>query len=778
LFDEVIHPEYYSFPTFARLIKNLMRFRLIAFMVALFPAFAAQSQTANIRGFVYFSENAEPAIYTSVYLKGTNHGVTTDLNGFYSITRVAAGTYTLMVTFVGYDTISVEVPVREDEIITKKLFLKKSIKELSEVEVSAEKQENKTDVKVSVTKITPKEMKQVPTIGGEPDLAQYLQILPGVVFTGDQGGQLYIRGGSPIQNKVLLDGMTIYNPFHSIGLFSVFDADIIRGVDVYTGGFNAQYGGRISSIMDITTRDGNKKRFAGKFAGNTFTSKLVLEGPLKKLDEQSGGSSSYIFAGKTSYMQQSSKVFYEYVNENGLPYNFTDLYGKISLNNTSGSKVNFFGFNFTDDVDYSDITKLNWKSTGYGANFVLVPAASAVLLDGAFSYSNYDMMLDEVSRSPRSSSISGFNVNLNFTYFMGKDEIQYGIEGQGFSTDFDFFNSINRHIDQTENTTEIGGFLRYKKVAGKFVIEPGFRSNYYASLSEFSAEPRLGLKYNLSDKVRLKAAGGLYSQNLLSASSDRDVVNLFYGFLAGSDNIPDEFKGEEVSSLLQTASHAIVGIEVDLPMHLSLNVEAYIKDFSQLENLNRNKLYDDDKDFIIETGTAKGVDFLLKYDYRRVYVWAVYSLGYVNRYDGIQTYTPHFDRRHNVNLVAAITFGKKLNWEASTRWNYGSGFPFTRQAGFYELLTFSDGLNTDYTTSNGDLGIVLGELNKGQLPDYHRLDFSLKRTFVLSNRSTLEANVSAINTYDRQNIFYIDRVTGTRVDQLPFLPSAGVSLTF
>ena len=122
----------------------------------------------------------------------------------------------------------------------------------------------KTEVKVATIKISKKDLEMVPTIGGEPDLAQYMQVIPGVVFTGDQGGQLYIRGGSPIQNKVLLDGMIIYSPFHSIGLFSVFDSDIIRNTDVYTGGFNAEYGGRISSIMDIKTIDGNKKEFGGK----------------------------------------------------------------------------------------------------------------------------------------------------------------------------------------------------------------------------------------------------------------------------------------------------------------------------------------------------------------------------------------------------------------------------------------------------------------------------------------------------------------------------------
>ena len=149
----------------------------------------------------------------------------------------------------------------------------------------------------------------IPTIGGEPDLAQYMQVIPGVVFTGDQGGQLYIRGGSPIQNKVLLDGMIIYSPFHSIGLFSVFDSDIIRNTDVFTGGFNAEYGGRISSIMDIKTIDGNKKEFGGKITANTFGTKLLAQGPILK-----SGNTSFVFSGKTSYLDKSSDIFYKYTN--------------------------------------------------------------------------------------------------------------------------------------------------------------------------------------------------------------------------------------------------------------------------------------------------------------------------------------------------------------------------------------------------------------------------------------------------------------------------------
>ena len=135
---------------------------------------------------------------------------------------------------------------------------------LDEFEYSAEAEDRKTEVKMSVIKATPKDFAHVVSVGGEPDFAQYLQTAPGVVTTGDQGGQMYIRGGSPIQNKVLLDGMTIYNPFHSIGFFSVFDTEIIKSADIYTGGFSAEYGGRISSVMDITTKDGNKKHHAGK----------------------------------------------------------------------------------------------------------------------------------------------------------------------------------------------------------------------------------------------------------------------------------------------------------------------------------------------------------------------------------------------------------------------------------------------------------------------------------------------------------------------------------
>ena len=161
-----------------------------------------------------------------------------------------------------------------------------------------------------------------------------------------------------------------------------------------------------------------------------------------------------------------------------------------------------------------------------------------------------------------------------------------------------------------------------------------------------------------------------------------------------------------------------------------------------------------------------------------MYFWAVYSFSYVNRYDGIITYYPHFDRRHNANFVGNYTWGEKKSWEFSARWNFGSGFPFTKTQGYYENLSFADGINTDYTQVNGILGVLYAEYNTGRLPYYHRLDINLKKKYEFGKNSNLEVNLGATNVYNRKNIFYFDRIKHERINQLPFMPSLGVIMTF
>ena len=363
------------------------------------------AQKGEIKGFVYNQKSGEAIPYSTIVVVDQPLGALTDEYGFFTVGDVDPGNYTIIAISVGYDSLVKKVTIRPGERELVNLFLVPNKNTLGRVDIDLERKKNEATVRISEVSITPKQLTQIPTVGGEPDLVQYLQVLPGVVFSGDQGGQLYIRGGSPVMNKVLLDGMTIYNPFHSIGLFSVFDTDILKTTDVYSAGFSAEYGGRISAIVDVQTRDGNRNRFAGKVNMNPFTSKVLLEGPLNKKDDDEKANASYIVSYKSSYLDKTSKLFYNYVGEGQLPYSFSDLYTKLSLNSSSGSFLKLFYFDYNDLVDFPNTTTYDWSSNGFGGKFLMVPQASKNIIDGSFAYSKYNILQIEQDAKPRSSGI-------------------------------------------------------------------------------------------------------------------------------------------------------------------------------------------------------------------------------------------------------------------------------------------------------------------------------------------------------------------------------------
>ena len=753
----------------------------------------------TVRGNLFDKETGEPIMFGTVRILGTDKGTNTDLDGFFSIGSVPAGKYLLVASYIGYDSVAVDIKVRDKGIVYERLFLEQSAVELTTVNVNADREQARSDVRVSVVKVSPKQIKALPATGGEPDIAQYLPVLPGIIVSGDQGGQLYIRGGSPVQNKILLDGMTIYNPFHSIGFFSVFETETIKNVDVLTGGFNAEHGGRISAVVDIKTKEGNKKRLSGIASASPFQAKVLLEGPIKKFNPETGTSTSFLLTGKHSYLNETSKLLYSYATDTsfysfaaqdtslsdigkiGLPYSYSDLYGKLSFIGGNGSNFNLFGFNFSDRFNFLGLADLSWKATGGGSNFTLVPARSDIVINGLVAYTKYDINLLEQNSAPRKSGINNYVFKMNFTHFGANTQTDYGFEIGGFNTDFLFTNSIGVQFRQKDFTTEIAGYAKVKKKIGDRVIfEPGIRLHYYASQPKLSVEPRVGLKINATDFLRFKFAGGLYSQNLISTVNEQDVVNFFVGFLAGPEEaLYEPGTRTATKDRLQKSIHAIAGVEVDLTDKIQVNIEPYLKKFTQLISINRNKTSTEDPDFITETGSAYGIDFSLKYQSPDWYIWMTYSNGYVNRNDGEQVYPTIFDRRHNVNFLATYAFGSNHQWEASARWNLGSGFPFTKTKGFYQSVNFNDLLYTDILTGNYDLGTILSsKRNDGRLSWYHRLDLSLKRTFELGKYSRIEAVASITNAYNRPNVFYVNRITNSRVNQLPIIPSLAVTYKF
>ncbi len=781
-----------------------MKKTLILFFAIISTTLLSQNK-ALLKGFIYDKETGEPVPFCNVYFKGTVIGANTDLNGFFTISRITPGDYTLLVTSLEHDTIKDKITLKANDVITKKYFLKKGGKLLEEVEVSAKSTEKIENTQVSVSKIDPVVINKLPSVG-EPDIAQYLQVLPGVAFTGDQGGQLFIRGGLPVQNKVLLDGLIVYNPFHSIGLFSVFDSEIMKNADVYSAGFGAEYGGRTSSIMDITTRDGNKKFAKGKVSLSTFGAKATVEAPLKKMKEEGNTSASVLISAKHSYLPTTSKILYPYANENGLPFYYTDVYGKLAINGSGGSKFSVFGFNFADRVDFSEIAKFGWNNSGVGSNFLLVPGSSNLLIEGNICYSNYKINFSNplVETDRKSSAISGLNTGFNFVKYLGNSEARFGFEGVTTNTSYELQNPFGAEVKLARQTIDVGSFVKFKLMDAKkkFIFEPSLRLQYYASLGVMSPEPRLAMKLNIHPKFRFKGAAGLYTQTLLSANNDRDVVNLFYGFINAPENedisktyLDRNGKSQNVNSSLQRASHIVGGFEIDVTDDIEINIEAYQKFFGTIMNVNRELIFVDNetnaaqpdeykKTFVIEQGRARGIDFTLKYDKNRFYFWAVYSYALNDRWSGNNTnntvlnYPPNFDRRHNVNLVASYQFGKKKNWEANVRWNLGTGFPFTQTQGFIPTFFPAGNVNYNFSTTNPNLGYLPATLNGGRLPDYHRLDIGIKYKYNISPKSTLEINAGATNVYNRENIFYVDRFTFKRINQLPILPNVNVSLTF
>jgi len=782
-------------------------FWICFFLLVLSLRLFSQTTTGSVKGFVYDKANGEPVPFSNVYFKNTTIGANTDINGYFNINRIPPGDYTLLVVSLDFDTITETIRVNAGEMITKKLYVNKGGVKLQEVEINTTASEKIENTSVGVNKIDPIVINKLPSVG-EPDIAQYLQVLPGVVFTGDQGGQLYIRGGLPVQNKVLLDGLIVYNPFHSIGLFSVFDNDIMKNADVYSAGFGAEYGGRTSSIMDITTRDGNKKRASGKISASTFGAKAMIEGPFKKLRENGNTSASYILSAKHSYLPQTSKVLYNYANPNGLPFYYTDVYGKVSINSTGGSKISAFGFNFNDKVNYSDIAAFAWQNTGAGINFLLVPQSSNLLIEGLFAYSKYHVTYTNpgLLTDSKSSDISGVNTGFNFVKFIGKQELRFGFEGVITNTKYNVQNPNYANIAMIRSTTDVAGFIKYKFIdrRKRIVFEPSFRMQYYATLGVASPEPRASLKINFTKKIRFKAAGGLYSQTLISANSDRDIVNLFYGFINAPESqdisptyLDKNGNVQTVNSSVQKATHIVGGFEFDIFKHFELNVEVYQKFFNQVININRDKIFEDNtsnasrpddlkKNFVIEQGRARGFDVTLKYDRKRFYFWAVYSLTFNDRWvqnnsattATVLNYAPNFDRRHNINLVASYNFGAKKQWELNGRWNFGTGFPFTPTQGYINQLNPSGNVNYNFNNANGNLNYIPGNLNSSRLPTYHRFDIGMKYKYKWTDKTTLEVSFGATNIYNRENIFYIDRFTFKRINQLPIMPNMNISLTF
>jgi len=771
---------------------------ILAIALLLFLSNAGQGQNGILRGNVVESGSGDPIAYATIQAVDADKGSISDEEGFFILGALPPGKQRIRFSFLGYQDTTLAVEVPSGKTIFQRVVLSRIPVELQAVEISGVRERARSEVGIGQIRLSRDRIKTLPAVGAETDLAQFLSTLPGVVLTGDQGGQLFIRGGSPVQNRVLLDGQLVFNPFHTIGLFSVFETEIIRSADVLSAGFNAEHGGRISAVMDIKTRDGNRDRWSGLVSVSPFQGKFLLEGPLLPRKKGKSMGPSFLITGKKGWIDRTSPHLYRYaVDSNryafaakdtslnvlrnlGLPYQYTDLYGKISLSGENGSRLNLFGFSFSDRFSLANVARQTWDNRGGGMYFLLSPLQSTLRIEGNLGFSTYRISLDEKLAGPRSSGLDSYQARLDFLQSAGRNVLEYGVELLGVNTTFQFVNPFRLTISQRDFTTEIAGFVRTRWVVSQWIVEPGFRVHYYASQGQMSPEPRLGIKYLFHPRVRIKAGGGWYSQNLISLANNQDVTQLFTAFLVGPQSgLFEEGNPSPLASRLQRARHIVLGLEWEpLPL-LSLSAEAYRKDFTRLIVLNRNKRMPRDPDFLAQGGEANGIDLSVHWKPRDLDFNLTYSLASVEDFQHGTSVPTVFDRRHSLNGLISWQFGTKKAWKLAAHGYLGSGFPFTQTQGFFEDNRLPDRMETNIPRGNFPLGTLLSEtVNGGRLSWYHRLDASLQYTRKMANDAFLEITGSVVNTYNRKNIFYVDRISRQSVFQLPIMPALNMTMGF
>lgn len=702
-------------------------------------------------------------------------GQITDGSGAFRFSTLEAGRYVLESSFVGYDVRRDTVDVPFDGVL--EVSLRPSRTFLDEVVVESQRGEQGRYV-AGLETIRPSDLARVPMPDVTYDLAGYLLTLPGVVATGDRGGQLFVRGGTPTQNLVLLDGMRIFQPFHVVGFYSAFPADIIATTDVYAGGFNARYGGRISSVIDIRTRNGSKERITGSASVAPFVSGIRLELPVRKNE------ASLILSARESIID---RIAPEVLGEE-LPFRFGDRFAKFHAFLNQTSSVTFTALRTSDTGNLSsgdgsnapeDVRRSTWKNEAYGGRYIYIPEDAAVMSEFSVYYSTLESRYRQTADDVREADVSELALNIGFTYLLGLNQINFGIFG---NTNFFDFSFGRGRSDISSGVSSGGAFFEGRLVANQYLqIEPGFRVEAFSRGLRRSIAPRLRLLYlpgGTGSRHRLSLAWGRYHQQIVGVNNEQDVSDVFTVWTASPRGTP-----------IPSAVHYIAGWQMRPLNWLELSVEGYRKDLSDLSF----PVFSDEVGVLAEfsqvNGRAEGVDLRAEVTSRNVFFSATYGRSRVEYIRPAQRsraiflagsgqsfflprleFNPPHDRRHQLGATLRITAG---NWAIGSRWQFGSGLPFTQVNGYYTGVEIEEPGNTDFLLDRGSTLVSRARPYGGRMPTYHRLDVTVEHKLLLSGADvTFQAGV--INVYDRANIFEYNIFSGSRVDQLPLVPSLGL----
>jgi len=709
-------------------------------------------------------KSGENLIGVSIYDETSNKGTTSNQYGFYSIT-LEKGTYKIVYSFIGLNTITKKLTL--DKNIRLNISLSEKSILADEVVISSEKQDKNIESSdMGQAKLKVENIKQLPVILGEVDVLKSAQLLPGIQSGGEGNSGLYVRGGGPDQNLILLDEAVVYNAAHLFGFFSVFNADAIKDINIIKGGMPAEYGGRLSSVLDISMKDGNNKKYEADGGIGLLSSRLTLQGPIQK------NKSSFIFSGRRTYVDVLSKPFMKEDNAfNGSGYYFYDLTTKVNYRISDKDRIflsGYFGrdvFSFRNsdsgigiEIPWGNATtSLRWNHL---FNDKLFLNTSIIFSDYRFEFninqSDFELKIF--------SGINDWNTKVDFLYqpnqrhtikfgsnytyheftpgnASGKsgdvvfepDEIfkQYSNEGAIYlSDDFDLTDDLKIHAGLRYSSFQHSGYISFRDYL-KNEIE--VNNDNYRHL-----EPRLSFRYKLNSTSSVK---GAYTQNyqyihLASTASVSLPTDLWVPSSAG---IEPKFADQYAIGYFKNLKDNVY----------ETSIEAYYKEMTNLIEYKEGVLPEDntnsssDDAFVFGNGDSYGIELLIRKNKGKTTGWIGYTLSKTTRYfdeinNGI-AFPAKYDRRHDLSITATHKLSEK--WTLSGVFVYATGNAITLPT---ERYMIGGNIFTEYTSRNGF-----------RIDPYHRLDIGATYTVKKNKRFQSSWNFSIYNIYSRKNPYFI-----------------------
>jgi len=793
---------------------------LFLFSHSLFAQFMLTGKVAEVK-------TNEPLPFASIIVKGSGKGTTTNADGYFTLLTIPSDTSSLLISYIGYNT--KEIKLSREVLNGGKLLieLEPSVATLSAVEVKADAfQFINVTTGISQATLSTKQIALLPTIG-EVDIFRSLQLLPGVGGTNESSSGLFVRGGTPDQNLVLLDGMTVYKVDHFFGFFSAFNSNAVKDVQLYKGGFPARYGGRLSSVVDMTGKTGSFEKIKGGVGLNLLSVNGSFEMPIAK-------NISLLLAGRRSFtdilqskaFQNISSNFFQGdtfsgINNNSLQntiitapqpnFYFYDWNSKLSIRPSDKDVVTISLYNGKDFLEESRSysrqlipgqndrvfnalvsENTDWGNAGISGKWSRQWNAkfyTNTLFAASEYFSNYDRdgslkleipAQDSVIFSIRQTTkeknrVRDFTARWDAEWLVSTThKIELGASVT--QSDIDYKNLRNDTLlilEKIQSGKYASVYLSDDwQISKKLSATAGLRASYYELTNQYLSEPRISFAYLLTSQLKLKGAYGSYYQ-FVNRIINENLTEGSRDFWLMSD-------GEQVK--LSSSQHYILGVSYETNGWL-FDVEAYRKNLQNLSEFSLRfrtgaQINSATQLFFSGNGYAEGIDFLIQKKKGNYTGWISYTLGRVrhtfNDLNDGKEFPAINDQLHEFKIVQNYSFGA---WNFSSTFLFGSGKPFSEPVGQYSI-SLLDGRDLNY--------IGVGTKNGSRISPYHRLDLSIHRKFTIDEAGKIKGDlgVSFFNVYNRTNIWYYEydftqkTAVTTTVTYLGFTPNLTLAIDF